>query len=222
MVCPDAGVNCRSNIKTLEPTALQTRRDDRRDAILDVAETCFHRDGYAATSMSTIAATLGGSKGTLYNYFKSKDELFEAFVGRARQRLTEVAFEPAMTSELGTRDKLTALARAFLGAMISPQAMALHRLVIAESARFPEIGRAFYKAGPQIALARLAQIFEGLMEAGEIRRADPQVTAYQFKDLAVSGVYQLRLWGVIDDLTEAEIAERAETVMDTFMRAYAP
>ena len=57
-------------------------RDARREAILDVAQDVFLDEGFAAASMSTIAARLGGSKGTLYNYFKSKEELFNAYVQR--------------------------------------------------------------------------------------------------------------------------------------------
>src|SRR4051812_22630064 len=57
-------------------------RDARREAILDVAQEVFLEEGFAAASMSTIAARLGGSKGTLYNYFKSKDDLFNAYVER--------------------------------------------------------------------------------------------------------------------------------------------
>ena len=53
-------------------------RDARRELILDVAQDVFLEEGFAAASMSTIAARLGGSKGTLYNYFRSKDELFAA------------------------------------------------------------------------------------------------------------------------------------------------
>ena len=59
---------------------LKDRRDQRREAILEVAREVFTEEGYAAASMSTIAARLGGSKGTLYNYFKSKEELFGAYV----------------------------------------------------------------------------------------------------------------------------------------------
>src|SRR5258708_22025925 len=57
-------------------------RDARREAILDVAQDVFLEEGFANASMSTIAARLGGSKGTLYNYFKSKDDLFNAYVER--------------------------------------------------------------------------------------------------------------------------------------------
>ena len=59
-----------------------SKRDERREAILDVAEACFLAEGYDATSMSTIAARVGGSKGTLYNYFKNKEELFAAMMQR--------------------------------------------------------------------------------------------------------------------------------------------
>ena len=56
------------------------RSDAKRRAIIAVAREAFLARGYAATSMSEIAANLGGSKGTLYNYFRSKEELFGAFM----------------------------------------------------------------------------------------------------------------------------------------------
>ncbi len=61
------------------------RSDAKRRAIIDVARAAFLAEGYAATSMSEIAAKLGGSKGTLYNYFRSKEELFEAFMAETCQ-----------------------------------------------------------------------------------------------------------------------------------------
>ena len=73
---------------------LKTARDRRRDAIIDVAREVFFEEGYAAASMSSIAARLGGSKGTLYNYFRSKDELFEAQVRDGCERLAAGTFDP--------------------------------------------------------------------------------------------------------------------------------
>src|ERR1700679_1983442 len=73
------------------------KRDQRREAIMAVAREVFFEVGYAAASMSMIAARLGGSKGTLYNYFKNKEELFEAQVrdvcGHAADRITEATTE---------------------------------------------------------------------------------------------------------------------------------
>jgi AcrR family transcriptional regulator len=202
--------------------AREARREDRRDHILDVAQDCFLAEGYGATSMSTIAARLGGSKGTLYNYFKSKEELFDAFVRRSCARLACKLFDLASDESGDARERLVRLAQGFLTFLLSSDAMAVHRLVVGEGERFPELGRVFYTAGPSVVIGRIAELFAGMMDRGMLRRADPEVAAHQFKDLAISGVYQLRLWGVIGDPAPAEIAVRAETAVDTFLRAYAP
>lgn len=200
--------------------ARDARREDRRDAILDVAHECFLAEGYGATSMSTIAARLGGSKGTLYNYFRSKEELFDAFVRRSCARLSGELFVIADEGDL--RARLESMARGFLTFLLSPDAMAVHRLVVGEGERFPELGRVFYEAGPRTVIGRTADIFRTLMDQGALRAGDPVLAAHQFKDLAVSGVYQLRMWGVIDHPTPDEIHARAEAAVDTFLRAYAP
>lgn len=200
--------------------ARDLRRVDRRDAILDVAYECFVADGYGATSMSTIAARLGGSKGTLYNYFKSKEELFDAFVRRACTRLRESLEATPTDGDL--RERLSHMARDFLDHLLSPEAIAIHRVVVGEGERFPELARLFYEAGPRTGIARTAELIKGLMDQGLLREADPVLAAHQFKDLSLSGVFHLRVWGVIDDPTPAERAARAETAVDTFLRAYAP
>jgi AcrR family transcriptional regulator len=196
------------------------RRADRRDAILDVAQECFVAEGYGATSMSTIAALLGGSKGTLYNYFRSKEELFDAVVRRSCDRLHAAMATFPENGE--ARDRLIAMARGFLEHILSAQAIALYRVVVGEGERFPELARLFYEAGPRRGIARAAEILEGLMEEGVLRRADPTVVAQQYNALAMSGLHNLRLWNVIGELSPAEMRARAELAADTFLRAYAP
>jgi AcrR family transcriptional regulator len=199
----------------------EEKRDERRDAILDVARACFLAEGYAATSMSTIAARLGGSKGTLYNYFRSKEELFAAMMERQCGELQEIIFDVSSVGD-DPLERLTHFARNFLELLLSPMPMAIHRLVVAESERFPELGRAFYESGPRMVMDRIASYLAELMDKGALRRADPLVAAQQFKDLAISGVYQPRLWGVIPELTPEQMDVQVERAVDTFMRAYAP
>lgn len=200
--------------------ARDIRRGDRRDAILDVAYECFVADGYGATSMSTIATRLGGSKGTLYNYFKSKEELFDAFVRRACAELR--SHIDALPADGDVRSRLAQMALHFIDHLLSPQAIAIHRVVVGEGERFPELARLFYEAGPRTGLARTAEMLRGLMERGELRQADPELAAYQFKDLALSRLHNLRLWGVIEDPTAEERTACAQMAVDTFLRAYAP
>jgi AcrR family transcriptional regulator len=200
--------------------AREARRGDRRDAILDVAYECFVAEGYGLTSMSTIAARLGGSKGTLYNYFKSKEELFDAFVRRACARLLQDM--DAVPSSEDARERLVQLARRFIDHLLSPQTMAIYRLVVGEGERFPELARLFYEAGPRTGIGATAALLEALMDQGTLRRGDPGLAAHQLKDLALSGLFNLRLWGVIDDPGPEERQARAEIAADTFLRAYAP
>src|ERR1700756_2129050 len=75
------------------------RRDQRREAILKIAQEVFLEEGFAAASMSTIAARLGGSKGTLYNYFKSKDELFAAYIQEDCSKIAEDTFAHALADD---------------------------------------------------------------------------------------------------------------------------
>lgn len=202
------------------PSRREERRDERRDAILDVARDCFLSLGYAATSMSAIAARLGGSKGTLYNYFKSKEELFAAMMERQCGELQDELFDVSSVSD-EPRERLRHFARRFLELLMAPQALAIHRLVVSESERFPELGRAFYESGPRLVMMRIGGYLGQLMADGRLRRADPLVAAQHFKDLAISGVYQPRLWGVIGDLTPEQMDIQVERGLDTFMRAYA-
>src|SRR6202050_1736457 len=95
---------------TSEPSTAPdvSRSDAKRRAILDVATEVFLAQGYAATSMSEIAAKLGGSKGTLYNYFRSKEELFSAFITETCQGPAIRLFEslPPIGEGRGVRESL--------------------------------------------------------------------------------------------------------------------
>src|SRR6202790_3714523 len=88
-------------------------RDSRREAILDVAAEVFMEVGYSAASMSIIAARVGGSKGTLYNYFKSKEELFEAYIAR-HCGWTHETMDALYSKAVDVRMALTELGRILL------------------------------------------------------------------------------------------------------------
>lgn len=200
----------------------EERRDERRDGILDVGRDCFLVDGYAATSMSSIAARLGGSKGTLYNYFKSKEELFEAVMQRQCGALAETLFDVTDDGQ-APRERLEYFAGTFLKRLLTAESLGIHRVVVSESGRFPELGRMFYDMGPRVILTKIADYLSDLMDQGVMRRADPLVAAQQFKDLAISGVLQPRVWGVIlGDMTDAEVENQVNNAVDTFLRAYRP
>lgn len=194
-------------------------RGDRRELILDVASEVFVAEGYAATSMSSIAAKLGGSKGTLYNYFKSKEELFEAYVQRHcefhRQQVGELLLE-----EGDARTVLTAFAKRYLRVFTSEKTLQNWRVISAESAKSPEIGRLFYESGPLRGARLVADFLQKAVGRGELRIDDALHAAHQFTSLIHGRMIKARLLNYLSVPTDEEIDTEVNAAMFVFFSAY--
>ena len=204
-----------------EPPVRVTRGDLRRQAIIDIARTSFLSEGYAATSMSAIGARAGGSKATLYTYYPSKADLFAAVIQemceRTRHELRQAGDPDAETSHLMTR-----FGRRYVRIMLSDEVIALHRLVVSEAVRFPELGEVLDAVGPRYGKAVVADAMASLAERGELRLADPARAAGHFLDLCLSGLYRRRLWNLRSVPTEAEMDENVDVAVSVFLAAYGP
>lgn len=198
------------------------RADNRRRTILGVAREKFLSRGYAATSMSEIAVALGGSKGTLYNYFRSKEELFEALMADICQGRAAAIFEAVspMDEAKPLRESLIELGLSLMRFLLLDEMIAVHRLVVAECGRFPEIGRMFYEAGPHRGEARFTDYFGQAMAAGRMRPNDPKIVGQRLKDLVMSDLYLRRLWNVVDDISPEALRAHVAQSVDIFLRAF--
>ncbi len=193
----------------------------RRETILEIARDMFFTEGYAAVSMSAIAARLGGSKGTLYNYFASKEELFSAVMTQHFDRVGALMRSLAVESG-DMAERLRVFGFKFLNLILSDDYLRLYRLVTAEAARFPEIGGAFQGKGMMAHKQALADFFESQMTAGVLRRADPALAARQFLDLCRSDLQRQRVWNIIPAASEAELRAQAAQATEAVMTLYAP
>jgi AcrR family transcriptional regulator len=195
--------------------------EDRREAILDVATDIFLSEGYASASMSTIAAKLGGSKGTLYNYFKSKEELFAAYVQRScifhRGEIADLLLEDG-----DARTVLTAFARGYIRAFTAEPALQNWRVISAESHKSPEIGRLFYESGPLAGARILAAYIEKAVARGALVVPDIMVAAHHFTSLIHGRMIKARLLNYIPAPSDEEIAAEVEAAMFVFFAAYGP
>src|ERR1700683_1296182 len=153
----------------------------KRRQITDGARSVFLTAGFDGASMNDIARAAGVSKGTLYAYFNSKDELFEAIIrgefAQSAERLCR------FRREGDARDMLRDFGVRLISRMSEPQTRALARIVIAVAEKFPNIGRAFYEAGPLYGATRLAAELEHLQKSGALKMAAPEGAACQFADL---------------------------------------
>ena len=150
-----------------------TARDARRMAILEVARGVFMEDGFAEASMSTIATRLGGSKGTLYNYFPSKHDLFTAVIRDECERTQAAMFDSLQAEGDDVEAVLREVGRRYAQLVLSDEAILLSRVVIAQCTRLPELGRVFYEAGPKRGRARIAAYVAQQMQAGRLRPGRP-------------------------------------------------
>ncbi|MGZ3280554.1 MAG: TetR/AcrR family transcriptional regulator, partial [Caulobacteraceae bacterium] len=116
--------------------------------------------------MSTIAARLGGSKGTLYNYFKSKDELFNAYVQRRCLWQDEIFALP--TGGERPQETLRRIGRAYLTRVLTDFNLRNFRLIASEAERSPEIGQTFYDAGPRKGAERVAELLTEMARTGHL------------------------------------------------------
>jgi len=191
----------------------------KRAQILEGAQSVFLAEGYEGASMSLIARAAGVSKGTLYVYFANKEALFAAFIEAVCRRSTADAFE-ALSGAGPARERLAAFGRLFLGFKLSPEPHAVERLVIGESSKFPELGRAFYNAGPKHGIGLLTAFLRRRIEAGELNIDDPALAADQFIGLCLADLMLKRRMGVIETATPQRIGYIVDHAVDVFLKAY--
>ena len=110
--------------------------EQRRRAIVTAARAAFLRHGYGNTSMSAIAAKLGGSKTTLWTYFRNKRELYDAVVDDLVERYGEALRLP-LPPEADPREVLQAFALSLITTVTRPQIVAMHRMVTGEAGLTP-------------------------------------------------------------------------------------
>jgi TetR/AcrR family transcriptional repressor of mexJK operon len=206
-------------VRVLRASPVRTVSAPKHDAILEAARRVFLREGYSA-SMDLVAAEAGVSKQTVYNHFGSKEGLFRAIVDHASGELLEVLVErdgaradPAATLET--------VARRFLNLLLRPSYLALHRTLVAEAPRFPDLAREIYLGGPAYAASELAHYLAQENRKGTLAVADPALAAEQFFG-ALCGHLQLRaLLSPRDGPGEAEIERAVGHAVGSFLRAHA-
>ncbi|WP_309503946.1 MULTISPECIES: TetR/AcrR family transcriptional regulator [Sphingomonas] len=184
------------------------------------AREAFFSKGYGATSMSSISATVGGSKTTLWTYFPSKQELFAAVVDDLVERYgraLEVEFDP--TADIA--ESLRTMGRALLATVHARPIVDLHRLCIGEAGRFPELARLFHERAPARGKARLRAYIAELMARGRLRAGDPADASLTFVGRLWAGSIQSHLVGLIGPPDAAEIEREIDAAVDVFLRAWA-
>lgn len=194
-----------------------------REHILDTASALFLKNGYGLTSIEAVARSARISKRTFYHRFDDKAALFSAVIHRIIDNLHPPAGVP-LISDGDLQDSLQHLARLMLQGAVSPQGIALTRLIFAESARFPELAViANEQGGRQEAISLIAGLLEQHAHKEKINVTDPEFAAQQFLQMVIT-IPQRRAMGLGTPMSSGEIENWVKKTVDLFLngcRGYA-
>lgn len=165
--------------KADDPLARRERRKEARPGeLLDAALDLFVEKGFAATRSEEVAARAGVSKGTLFLYFPSKEELFKAVVrenisGRFSEWVRE--FEEF---EGSTPDMVRYCLRVWWERLGATRASGITKLMISEARNFPELAAFYQQEVIRPANELIRRILERGIERGEFRPMDIEYTTF--------------------------------------------
>jgi TetR/AcrR family transcriptional repressor of mexJK operon len=184
----------------------------RHELILEVATAAFLSRGYAGTSIDAMAREAHVAKRTLYARWRNKAALFRGVLERLIAGWQQDT-EP--DADLDPEAALLALARHILAVALAPEALALHRLVVAEAGRFPELASVL-RASASSAYGRIIRLLERQAGSTALAPGEAEFAAEQFLRLVVTGP-QLRALGLGERMDEAALAAWATRSVRLFL-----
>ena len=194
----------------------QRRAEDRPREICTAALDVFAQKGFAAARLDEIARRAGVSKGTLYLYFKDKEDLFRAVVRDTVAPNIEVIRASLAGAEMTFADVIRLFLPRFAEITGRVPVGAVAKMVIGESRNFPELAKVWHDHVASRAIGMIAELIERAQARGEVRPGDPRLHAFTLMGPMVLGL----LWretlqpagGAVLDL-EALARQHAESVL---------
>ena len=193
---------------------------EKQRQILRGAGLVFAREGYEGASMSRIAGEAGVSKGTLYNYFAGKADLFAAFVEEECSRTIAAMFD-ACDDGVDPETALARIGEQMVRMIVSPTGLTIFRVTVSEAAKFPELARTFYEAGPARATGHMADWLTRQTLAGRLAVEDPRFAAEQFLALCQTQLGMLCRLQLLAAPSDAEVGRVVASSIAMFLRTYA-
>jgi len=199
---------------------VDTATDEKLVAIVHAARKTFLAKGFDAASMDQIALIAGVSKRTVYNRFRSKEELFGAAITESCANLLPLDIADIEAS-LAPAELIRRLSRQFLEGILHPDAISLRRIAAFEAERTPAIGLSYLEHGPKWMVAQCTPIMERLTAKGALKIEDAEAALWQLGSLISEPLYAFVLMGAPPDDLEKAIGDQVERGVTAFMKLYA-
>ena len=199
--------------------AAAIKRGRKFGQVLAGARDVFLRDGFEGANVDDIAREAGVSKATLYSYFPDKRLLFVEVARIECARQADAAIE-TLTPDMPPAVVLHTAATRLVAFMTSDFGRQMYRTCVAESGRFPEIGRAFYESGPKLVRDRLGAYLRDAVARGQLVIDDIDLAADQFAELCKASIHACMVFGMTDCCTPAMHERTITGAVEMFMARY--
>jgi len=190
----------------------------KEQEVLDVATNYFLEHGYQGASINAMARSSGISKESIYRYFSSKKQLFEAVIGRELAEY-QAGLRRLLSAEktMSLHDALITIAETVLGVVTTDRALALRRLIFEEARRSPDVGQHYYRIGPEHALAAIEEVFKSHHTESDF---DSATLSRHFLGMISFRMILQRECAMFPAPTRAEIRAQVESIVSDFMKAF--
>ena len=199
--------------------AIATPKRRKYEQVLEGPLAVFLREGYEGASVDDIAREAGVSKATLYSYFPDKRMLFVEVATRECRRQADEA-EAVVDLTDPPEVVLPEAARRIIAFVISEFGRNVFRISVAESERFPELGREFYDNGPALLRERIGAYLAGAVARGQLRIEDIDLAASQFAELCKAEIFPCVCLGVKRSFNAQEQERIARGAVEMFLARY--
>ena len=168
----------------------ERRKQARPGELLDAALDLFVEKGFSATRVDEVAARAGVSKGTLFLYFQSKEDLFKAVVRENIANKFPTWQEEFLTFEGTSADMLRYALTSWWERIGKTRASGITKLVMSEAQNFPEIAAFYQEEVIQPGNAMISRILERGVQSGEFR----EMNLEQAVHIIVAPMIFLMMW----------------------------
>lgn len=190
----------------------ERRKDARPQELLAAALDLFVERGFAATRLDDVARAAGVSKGTLYLYYCSKEELFKAVVREGVIPLLGEAEGMIGQFSGGSEELFRLIMTTWWQKMGDTSLSGLPKLMMAEAGNFPELARFYQDEVISRAEKLVVSMLERGMARGEIRNVDLEIDAR----LLIAPVIMMMIWKHSDGVCQVE-PEKLGTYLEHYI-----
>ena len=156
--------------RAMNPPRYRRRKQDRPQEIADAAFEAFAEKGYAATRVEEVARRAGVSKGLMYLYFRTKEELFKAVIRNVVMRRVDALIDVVETTDLASEAFLRGPLADFMKRVPGSPVAIVIRLLLAEGPRHPDLVDFYWENVVSRGLGAITRFVERGVERGEFRR----------------------------------------------------